>query len=211
MRWAIRKRVRACVSCELFIFLKRDYYINAEELCWAEERVRQEMRGGAMETYKLVVVVVKPFVDANMWRKGLAQRLSNLEERTQEVIYKYIIIISLIIHSSLLFIIPTKKKKKKKKKKKTQKAILVVVRNTKALLAHDLTESEYRETAKEVAEMMQKSMTGLVSLAVQVYKAIRMAEEKRKETEVNQCINNNAYYNNNNNNNKNNKNNKNII
>ena len=51
----------------------------------AEERVRQEMRGGAMETYKLVVVVVKPFVDANMWRKGLAQRLSNLEERTQEV------------------------------------------------------------------------------------------------------------------------------
>ncbi len=38
-----------------------------------------------METYKLVVVVVKPFVDANMWRKGLAQRLSNLEERTQEV------------------------------------------------------------------------------------------------------------------------------
>jgi hypothetical protein len=54
-------------------------------LACAEERVRQEMRGGAMETYKLVVVVVKPFVDANMWRKGLAQRLSNLEERTQEV------------------------------------------------------------------------------------------------------------------------------
>lgn len=115
-----------------------------------EERVRQEMRGGAMETYKLVVVVVKPFVDANMWRKGLAQRLSNLEERTQE----------------------------------TQKAILVVVRNTKALLAHEITESEYRETAKEVAEMMQKSMTGLVSLAVQLYKAIRIAEEKRKETEA---------------------------
>jgi len=66
----------------------------------------------------------------------------------------------------------------------TQKAILVVVRNTKALLAHEITESEYRETAKEVAEMMQKSMTGLVSLAVQLYKAIRIAEEKRKEAEV---------------------------
>jgi len=51
----------------------------------AEELVLQEMRGGAMETYKLVVIVVKPFVDENMWRNGLSQRLTTLEERTQEV------------------------------------------------------------------------------------------------------------------------------
>jgi hypothetical protein len=152
----------------------------------AEERVRQEMRGGAMETYKLVVVVVKPFVDANMWRKGLAQRLSNLEDRTQEVhtcTHTYTRAHAPIGQRSLMCLaccrgcVPCVQ---------TQKAILVVVRNTKALLAHEITESEYRETAKEVAEMMQKSMTGLVSLAVQLYKAIRMAEEKRKETEVRQ-------------------------
>lgn len=143
----------------------------------AEERVRQEMRGGAMETYKLVVVVVKPFVDANMWRKGLAQRLSNLEERTQEVqTIATVIPIGCLPKSSLCVSCGGAEQ--------TQKAILVVVRNTKALLAHEITESEYRETAKEVAEMMQKSMTGLVSLAVQLYKAIRIAEEKRKETEV---------------------------
>ncbi len=39
-----------------------------------------------METYKLVVIVVKPFLDSQKARKGLRKQLVNLETLTQEVI-----------------------------------------------------------------------------------------------------------------------------
>ena len=43
------------------------------------------MRDTAMETYKLVTIIVKPFLDSQLWRSGIRKKLRLLEKLTQEV------------------------------------------------------------------------------------------------------------------------------
>lgn len=51
-----------------------------------EEELKKEMRDTAMETYKLVTIIVKPFLDSQLWRSGIRKKLRLLEKLTQEVI-----------------------------------------------------------------------------------------------------------------------------
>jgi len=65
-----------------------------------------------------------------------------------------------------------------------QVSILGVIKATKSLLLREMTSDQYTEKTKEILELLQQNMVSLVSLAGQLYKAIRIAEKRRKERQV---------------------------